>query len=65
MDGIEAPASLFPLSEHLQSALASLHDASKNFASADPALRNRGEAAFLALTQSEGALEYACYALGK
>ncbi|KAN0065561.1 hypothetical protein ACQY0O_001401 [Thecaphora frezii] len=50
-------------SEHLDQALATLHQASLDFVTPDAQARARGEATFLALRQSERALQYACYAL--
>nr|CDI56505.1 related to Exportin 4 [Melanopsichium pennsylvanicum 4] len=55
--------SLVAPNPHLQEALASIHQASSQFTNPDPQLRARGEATFLALRQSEGALDYACFAL--
>lgn len=55
--------SLVAPNAHLQEALASIHQASADFTSPDPQLRAKGEATFLALRQSEGALDYACFAL--
>lgn len=48
---------------HLQEALTSIHQASSEFTNPDPQLRAKGEATFLALRQSDGALDYACFAL--
>ncbi|PWN87205.1 hypothetical protein FA10DRAFT_297620 [Acaromyces ingoldii] len=56
-NGLVAP------SAHLHEALASLHRASAQFASADPGARAEGEAIFLSLRQSRAAVEYACFAL--
>ncbi|EST05980.2 Armadillo-type fold [Kalmanozyma brasiliensis GHG001] len=55
--------SLVTASPHLQEALASIHQASAEFTNPDPQLRAKGEATFLALRQSEGALDYAAFAL--
>ncbi|PWY98897.1 hypothetical protein BCV70DRAFT_220770 [Testicularia cyperi] len=55
--------SLVAPTEHLQQALASIHQASTDFTNPDPHLRAKGEATFLALRQSDGALDYACFAL--
>lgn len=48
---------------HLQEALVSIQQASSAFTNPDPQIRAKGEATFLALRQSDGALDYACFAL--
>ncbi|SJX66238.1 related to Exportin 4 [Sporisorium reilianum f. sp. reilianum] len=55
--------SLVAPNPHLQEAFASITQASAEFTNPDPQLRAKGEATFLALRQSEGALDYACFAL--
>ncbi|SPO32423.1 related to Exportin 4 [Ustilago trichophora] len=55
--------SLVAANRHLEEALASIHQASSEFTNPDPQLRAKGEATFLALRQSDGALDYACFAL--
>ncbi|PWN52752.1 hypothetical protein IE53DRAFT_255522 [Violaceomyces palustris] len=55
--------SLIQPSDHLEQALLSIHQASNDFSNPDPTIRAQGEATFLALRQSEGALEYSCFAL--
>lgn len=55
--------SLVAPNPHLQEALVSIHQASSEFTNPDPQIRAKGEATFLALRQSDGALDYACFAL--
>ncbi|KAJ9478923.1 Cell cycle checkpoint protein rad17 [Pseudozyma hubeiensis] len=55
--------SIVAANPHLQDALASISQASVEFTNPDPQIRAKGEATFLALRQSEGALDYACFAL--
>lgn len=55
--------SLVAPNPHLQEALASISQASAEFTNPDAQIRAKGEATFLALRRSEGALDYASYAL--
>jgi hypothetical protein len=60
-----APFSLIEATPHLSEALHSIHQASLDFSSPDAVVRARGEATFLALRVSEGACDYAVFALGE
>jgi hypothetical protein len=56
---------LIPPTEHLQQALQTVLQASREFVTPDPAVRARGEEVFLQVRKAENAIEYAAFFIGE